>query len=145
VTEPSDTEPLDALWGAYRATTYTARFPTAVVRIRVGAACAGLDGELADRNLTTWAYITAANPDSVPLSDDQNAARYQALLRAVESLRWPCFSGAGVPDDPSWAPEKSLLVLGIPQPQAIELGQRFDQRAILWGTLGGLPELIACR
>ena len=43
MTEPSDTEPLDALWGAYRATTYTARFPTAVVRIRVGAACAGLD------------------------------------------------------------------------------------------------------
>ena len=136
--------PPQELLAAYRATTYTARLAESVLRIRVGARCLRLDQELADRNLSSWAYLTAYNPGSKLLPDAENTVRHQELMRAVQSGGWACYPGTGVPDAPSWKPEESLLILGIERPQAIELASHFGQLALVWGCRDAVAQLVFC-
>ncbi|GIS62390.1 MAG: hypothetical protein CM1200mP2_46150 [Planctomycetaceae bacterium] len=41
-----------------------------------------------------------------------------------------------------WEPEISLLVLGIERDDAVAIGRRFDQVAIVCGRTGGVAELV---
>jgi hypothetical protein len=52
--------------------------------------------------------------------------------------------GAGAGDDGRWAPEPSLLVLGLPRAEAVELARRFGQEAIVAGRRGAPAELVYC-
>ncbi|MEE3370124.1 MAG: DUF3293 domain-containing protein [Planctomycetota bacterium] len=135
-------QPSQELLAAYQATTYTARLGASEVRIRVGARCPRLDQELADRKLSSWAYLTACNPGSQPLPIAENRERQQELRRAVGDGGWACYPGAGVPDTSTWKPEESLLILGIQRQSAVELARRFGQLAIVWGTRDAAAELL---
>lgn len=85
------------------------------------------------------AFVTASNPGSVPLPDDENARRYAALLSAVAGR--PHFTGEGVGDAGDWPPEASVLVLGVTEAEAAALSRRFGQAAWVWYRVGGLAEL----
>ena len=63
----------------------------------------------------------------------------------LEAAAHPLFDGWGRGEDLNWEPEQSLLALGVGKAQAIELGRRFGQNAVVWGTAGGLAELLDCR
>ena len=130
------------LLAAYLATTYTARLGELEVRIRVGSRCPRIDRELAERNLSCWAYLTACNPGSQPLPAAENRDRQQALRCAVHDGGWVCYPGAGVPDASTWEPEESLLILGIQRQPAWQLARRFGQLAIVWGTRDTAAELL---
>jgi len=134
----------DGLLAAYRRTRFYADTDHGQFVIRVGERCAELDALLTVAGLTTWAYITAFNPGSVLGSDDENARRHHALEEAIRQLGCSMFPGEGIGDDGAWPPERSLLVLGIDRAAAVQLGQRFGQRAIVWGELGGLAALVLC-
>lgn len=112
--------------------------------IRVGEACAELDALLRATDCTRWAYITALNPGSVRLSEDENRARQRELEDAIRHLGHPMFRGEGIGEDGSWPPEASILVLGIEQEAAVQLGRRFGQRAIVCGELGEPARLVLC-
>ena len=139
------TRNLEELWQAYRATTFGAMLPDGFVGIRIGARCLPLETELSTRKLSTWAYITASNPGSKLLSEQENQERHRKLVGTLEDLRCPFFEGSGVPDDAGWPPEVSLLVLGIDQQQAVGVGRQFGQVAIVWGVSGDAAELIECQ
>ena len=130
------------LLAAYLATTYTARLGELEVRIRVGSRCPRIDRELAERNLSCWAYLTACNPGSQPLPAAENRDRQQALRCAVHDGGWACYPGAGVPDASTWEPEESLLILGIQRQPALQLARRFGQLAIVWGARDTAAELL---
>ena len=130
------------LLAAYLATTYTARLGELEVRIRVGSRCPRIDRELAERNLSCWAYLTACNPGSQPLSAAENRDRQHTLRCAVHDGGWACYPGAGVPDASTWEPEESLLILGIQRQPALQLARRFGQLAIIWGTRDTAAELL---
>ncbi len=130
------------LLAAYLATTYTARLGELEVRIRVGSRCPRIDRELAERNLSCWAYLTACNPGSQPLSAAENRDRQHTLRCAVHDGGWACYPGAGVPDASTWEPEESLLILGIQRQPALQLARRFGQLAIVWGTRDTAAELL---
>ena len=132
----------EELLAAYLATTYTARLGELEVRIRVGSRCPRIDRELAERNLSCWAHLTACNPGSQPLSAAENRDRQQALRCAVHDGGWACYPGAGVPDASTWEPEESLLILGIQRQPAWQLARRFGQLAIVWGTRATAAELL---
>jgi hypothetical protein len=121
---------------AYRHTTYVAEAPGQGVRIRIGEVDPGL-GE-------SWAVVTASNPGSFkPLPDDLNAQRARELEGEV--LRsWTFYRGKGMPDEPGWSPEQSLLVLGIGRDEAIALGRRYGQNAIVVGAADARAELVEC-
>jgi hypothetical protein len=134
----------DALLEAYRKTTFYADTPRARLALRVGQRCLDLDALLNDHGLSTWAYFTASNPGSRRLSDEDNSARQRELEGDVARLGVRAYPGAGVADDGLWPPEPSLLILGIARGEAIGLGRRYGQVAIVCGELGRAAELVLC-
>jgi len=64
----------------------------------------------------------------------------QAL--ATAGYRWLPALGEG--DDPGWTPEPSVLVLGLSVPNAVRLGRRLQQNAVVVGKLGGRATLVWC-
>lgn len=123
---------------AYRRTTYAAGLS---IRLRVGEPHAFLDQMLGFRALEEWAYLTAVNPGSKPLAEDANFERMEAL-RAQLRGRYAIIEGVATADDGQWAPEPSVLVLGMPRAEAETLGRELGQNAILVGRRGGPAELV---
>lgn len=115
----------------YLRTTYVA----GALRIRIGQPVALLE---------PWAFVSAWNPGSLQLPSEENARRARALEEEV-GRSWRFERGAGVPDDPQdWAAEESLLIHGISRDEAVALGRRYGQNAIVAGAGGGPAELIFC-
>ena len=71
------------------------------------------------------AFLTACNPFSRSLSDDENIALQAALAAALWSLGLPFFDGLGQHPSNGWHGEASFLTLGVTQDQACDLGTRF--------------------
>jgi hypothetical protein len=132
------------LWDAYRRTTYTALTTVGEIQIHPGRLCLPLDALLAQQANDQWAYVTAYNPGSSPLSSDENARRQQALVDEVQHRGLTAFDGESVLDPAAWPPEPSLLILGIPPDEARSLGRRFGQLAIVVGRRGEPAVLVAC-
>jgi len=126
----------DALEAAYLVTDYRVEdSPTGPFTIRIGeldAALAGLE----------WAFVTACNPRSVLLSDEENTRRMADFEKAVQHNGWRCFHGEGVGRDRRWPPEPSLLIVDIKEPEAIELAKAFGQNAIVAGRPGEPARLV---
>jgi len=78
----------------------------------------------------SFAIITAWNPMDRATSDAANHKEDEALRTILADLQTPHFRAAGCSPDlshrePGWA-------VAIDKPAAIELGKRFQQRAIWW-------------
>lgn len=91
-----------------------------------------------------WAFITAWNPGSSPLPRTENDARQAQLRGMVEKRGFRVLPGQGIREDPAWPPEESLMVLGISEGEAVRLGQRFGQLAIVAGERGSTSRLVPC-
>jgi hypothetical protein len=89
-----------------------------------------------------WAFVTAWNPASVPLSREENDARQRELIRLVEAAGHTWIRGEGRGKDPTWTPEESLLILDISRGEAIALGKQFGQLAIVAGRRGESSALL---
>ncbi len=130
----------DELERAYRNTTYRVDHPAGDFGIRIDEPCARLDALLREHGVADWAYVTACNPRSQPLSNEENAVRHAQLMAQVRGLGLRAWSGRGVADDGSWA-EESLLILGLDEAAAVALGAAFEQHAVLVGRWGGVPRV----
>ena len=78
-----------------------------------------------------WAILTAWNPGSnrqVEAINHAAQARLEAQLRAAGWAFQPAWNGEG-----EWR-EESALVSDIPLAEAVSLGQRYGQHALLWGV-----------
>lgn len=136
-------DPRARLQAAYEATTYrVATGPRGGFAIRVGARSEDADSLLAAAGAESWAFITAANPRSVPLADAENAARMARLEEIVVRRGLVHHRGAGVGAEAGWPPEPSLLVLGLSEAEAVALARQFDQLAILVGRRGAPARLV---
>jgi len=133
-----------ALHDAYRATTYRATLDGERVEIRIGERTPRLDALLRARGVTDWAFVTAANPHATRLSEAENEARHVELTRALAAEGFTGFEGESVADDGAWPPERSLLVVGIRESEAVRIARRFDQEAIVAGALGEPARLVFC-
>jgi hypothetical protein len=133
-----------ALWEAYRSTVFVAMMNGRTVRIHVDRTNPELDDLLKLRGVTTWAFITAWNPASQQLPREANDVRHEQLKEDVSRLNLQAFEGQGEPEDSDWTPERSLLVAGISEPDAIRLGLRYGQIAIVVGEVGREATLLKC-
>ena len=134
----------DSLFEAYRNTSFFADTPSGRLRIRVGQTSRDLDLLLGTHGARTWTYVTAFNPGSVMLSAEENWQRQVHLEAEVTRSGFVSFLGEGVGDDERWPPEPSLLILGIDEIHAIDLGRRFGQRAVVYGEAGAPAVLLRC-
>jgi hypothetical protein len=133
-----------ALWDAYRRATYAARTGDGEIHILPDRRSPELDALLNQRRADQWAYITAYNPESRRLSDEDNVVRQQALVQAVQDRGLTFFEGESVLDAAAWPPETSLLILGISPDDARALGRQFGQLAIVVGRLDQPARLVEC-
>lgn len=123
---------------AYHATRYVVESVQGDIVIRIDQPTPALDKLLAAQSHREWAFISACNPGSQRLPDQQNVERHAQLLATVALLGFQSIPGHGIPDNPGWQPEISLLILGISQDQATKLAEKFGQNAIVIGN-PGLP------
>jgi hypothetical protein len=131
-----------ALDAAYRATTYAVAMPDGTtLALRVGECSAPLDRFLAAAGHDRWAFLTACNPRSSRLDDEHNTERMARLADVVQARGLRAIPGEGRGDGGDWPAEPSLLVLGVEEPQAVEIGRMFDQHAIVVGSRGSPPRL----
>jgi hypothetical protein len=123
---------------AYKETDFNVYEPR--ITINVGKVNQELDQLLKIHNCIDWAYITAWNPYS-ELTDAKLNEQNNNQLRN-DLTGYPVYDGEGVGSDPSWEPEKSFLILGIPLDDAILIGKKYRQNAIVAGKVIEAPQLI---
>jgi hypothetical protein len=100
-----------------------------------------LDQLLQENNATTWAFITSDNPRSQSLSDEENTRRFNEFQSLVKDMPLPYHLGYGKGQG-DWPPEKSILIIGLIRDKATEFARRFEQNAIVFGSIGERAELI---
>ena len=98
-----------------------------------------LDKLLLENNETEWTYITACNPFGRDCSEQENKNYYESLLQHVSDYKY--FEGEGQGIDTTWQAEKSILIIGIPESKAIEIGNKYNQNAIVLGKYEQAAEL----
>ncbi len=125
---------------AYSATIYEVKHLG--LQLRIGEENWHLEEFLIDNNAFSWAFISAWNPFSQPLSSVENENRHLKMIEIAKKKQWVFAEGFGIPQNEDWKPEKSLFLLDISQSDSIDLGKMFDQNAIVIGRLGKAPELI---
>jgi hypothetical protein len=82
-----------------------------------------------------WAIITARNPMSRPLSEQENRHRDNNLLGILKWNDIVSHESFGQSADGSWR-EPSRLILAIPRDMALEIAREFQQQAIVWSEAG---------
>jgi hypothetical protein len=127
---------------AYRSTSYDVDAPEGRIAIRIGQHSPLLDRLLRRHHTRTWAFLTAANPRSRLLMDEENERRNVDLEQVVQTAGYPHYRGESVADDGVWSPEPSFLIVGITQKDAAILGRSFGQNALVLGELGEPARLM---
>ncbi|MBF0183155.1 MAG: DUF3293 domain-containing protein [Magnetococcales bacterium] len=91
------------------------------------------------------ALLTACNPCSRLLSEEENQRRQWCLLESIKEAGIPFITARGEDPQRQWPAENSLLLLGIEQQTAIKLGQKWQQNALLWHGHDAVPLLLLLR
>lgn len=123
---------------AYEAAHYWVDFPAGRIVLKIGQPFASIDGFDGRSRL---AIVTACNPFSEVLGDDENTERQALLIEAVEAagLRW--FHAAGADAEEKWTPEPSLAILDPSDQQLDAWMEAFGQNAVVVADAGGLAAL----
>ena len=130
------------LEAAYRATTYRIFLPGGVCDLRPGAASETLRCWLETAGATRFAILTAHNPGSSLVDAEKNALRQAQLECDLLESGYEPYAGENVADSDAWSDEESCFVLDIPVAEALALGAKFGQNAIIYGSDDGVPELV---
>ena len=129
---------------AYLETNYVVRAESSVI-LRVGHACPELAAIHRLHRVDCSAFLTAFNPFSQPLDEQENDRRNELLMQELKLRSLSVFEGYGSHPDNGWPPEASVLVLGLSLEASKSLGARFEQNAIVWSGADAVPQLILLR
>lgn len=129
---------------AYRQTTFEADTPVGRAEIRVGGRDDHLDRLLEYCSSSSWAFLTAWNPEGTFTNETENRRRQEALESELSDRGYRVFPGKAVPDPPNWAPEQAVLAVGIDRDEALAVAREFDQDVVLRGERDGRAELLDC-
>lgn len=128
---------------AYRRTSYVV-LPDGgrEIVLRIGEASVALAELL--REGVEWAFVTASNPASRPLTAEENERRHDMLIERVRAAGRQSYPGEGRGDDGRWPAERSLFIRDIGEESARRLGIEFGQKAIVVGDVARreVPRLV---
>lgn len=122
----------------YEATCYSILNPK--IDIYIKKEIQELQSFLREQNFTSWCFITAWNPFSEALSNEENNALNQLL--EVDLNCYSVFPAEGKDTLGDWPAEISFFVGNISREQAIYLGKKYKQNAIVFGEIDALAELL---
>lgn len=129
---------------AFRETEYRAHGDE-LFTLRVGEICPALAAAHKRHRVDCSAYITACNPFSQILDDEDNAERHAALGRELGQRSLASIDGIGQHPSNQWPGEASYLIFGLTLEAAKTLGTRLEQNAIVWAGADAVPQLILLR
>ena len=79
-----------------------------------------------------FAIVTAHNPSSEKLSDEENERRHKELQEVLLKRSATFGPSVGESPDGAWR-EEGVIVYDVALEEALELGKRFEQHAVLYG------------
>ena len=123
---------------AYEATCFSIIDPK--IDIYLASENVALQQFLTELRFTSWCFITAWNPFSNALSVEDNIARNILLEKDLHAYR--VFSAEGKDALGLWPTEISFFVGNIEKEQAIFLGKKYGQNAIVYGEVAKMADLI---
>lgn len=126
---------------AYHQTTYTT-LEVPKLEIKIGRFNSMLNDYLKENEIKYWAFITAENPNSTKLSNEENAERNALLEKRLIKVNYRLVRGIGIPNDDKWDTENSYLVFNLSKSKAKELCTLFNQNAFVFGEIDQIPELV---
>ena len=129
---------------AYLETDYCISAPKPFV-LHIGIPSAQPRELYAQHRTSCCAFITACNPYSLLIGDQENAERQAELARELNQLGLTFFDGVGRHPAGGWPEEPGYLALGLSLTAAKALGKRHRQNAIIWCGPEAIPELILLR
>ena len=132
------------LISAYEVTNFHVKAEPAFT-LKVGKASEELKALFNQNNVTSAAFITAWNPYSNSLSDEENQSRNDQLKNELIIRSLKLIDGFGQDPLGQWSGEDSFLVLGIDLEASKKLGNQFEQNAIVWMDEDAVPKLILLR
>lgn len=132
------------LISAYEVTNFHVKAQPAFI-LNIGKVSEELKFLFKQNNVFSAAFITAWNPYSKSLSEDENNSRNELLKRELITHSLKFLDGFGQDPAGEWAGEDSFLVLGIGLEAAKKLGNQFEQNAIVWLDEDAVPKLILLR
>jgi hypothetical protein len=89
-----------------------------------------------------FAILTAYNPGSQPLSQEENQRRHRQLESEIQRLGLAYTPSLSTSPEGTWA-EEGFAVFAIGLEEALALGRKFEQQAVVWGE-GGRVFLAWC-
>ena len=129
---------------AWLATGYRTWLAGQAVDLAIDQPCPELDAWLQWQRNVTACFITACNPGSQLLSDAENLQRLRLLDAELFAAGKPALAASAIPATPDWPPEPARLVAGLSQFEALSLGRRHGQDAVLWHAREQTTRLIIC-
>lgn len=123
---------------AYKATCYEIIDPK--VAIFIGQENEALQTFLKENEITNWCFITAWNPFSNALPTEENSALNESLRLDLKDYK--ILEAQGKDTIGNWPPEPSFFVANISEDQAIALGKKYQQNAIVYGTINETARII---
>lgn len=82
--------------------------------------------ELFDLKMSSIGLITGQNPSKKPVDKDYNSMINDQLLKDIQAMGYDPFPT-------SYYGEQGYLVPGITRYQLIDLGNKYNQKAVIWG------------
>ena len=113
--------------------------------LKAGEVCPALAAAHKRYRVDCSAYITACNPLSQILDDEDNAERHAALGQELGRRSLTFIEGIGQHPSNQWPGEPSYLVFGLTLMAAKTLGTRLEQNAIVWSGADAVPQLTLLR
>lgn len=127
---------------AYRTTDYVVPDRRHEVVIRIGKRSHKVDMLLARYSARSAVFITAWNPFSRSLTRGRNEYRQRCLLASLRARGCPSLTGEGRGADAKWPPEPSVLVFGVSEWEAAQMGRAWGQNAVVFVASGRAARLL---
>jgi len=127
---------------AYRATHYVVHVPAGDFTLRIGVPCPALGDLMMQSDASSAAFLTAYNPQSQTVPDQQNQQAQAVLHATLAKLSLLCLAGSAIDTVGHWPAEPSQLVLGISRAQALALLAQFKQNACVFIDRSAIPKLL---
>ena len=125
---------------AYENTQYTILEPK--VSILLNQKNPILDKWLEEKNVSSWAFITAFNPYSILLPEEKNLTAQDLFREKITSLGLSFLEGKGEPFNGDFPTEDSLFIFGISKEKSMEIATEFEQNAFLFGSIYESSEIL---
>jgi hypothetical protein len=124
-------------------TRYTVDLPSGdLLTLNIGLPNPEIDRLLNQFQASTYAYLTAFNPQSTSLSPAENWQRHQQLCRQLSQSGFTFLTGKAIPASAEWEPEICIFAFDMARAAVLDICQSYAQDGAVVGEHGSAPKLM---